>query len=865
VKTLNIFNKITLKSLKQNRTRTVVTVIGVILSVAMITGVTTFISSLQNFLVRSEMATSGNWHLRYENMMLSEVEEIKAHSEVASVYVVETVGHGLINADSDAEYVFGVPFWVEGFSVEALENVPIRLLSGRMPQNYTEIVIPHHLLRDDLWADLGLGDVVTLDMESGFAASLEDRAAFDEYGEMIIPSLNPDLSRTYTIVGISAWHAHLNGNTLITAASENIMVHTVYIRLINPRNVFTFDETAGFNGGQDRHQIHMRFNVWLLRALGVSTGNMSEAMMIVIYSMGAILIALIMLGSVSLIYNSFAISVSERAKQFGILSSVGATGKQIRKSVLFEGVFVGILGIPLGLLAGIGGIGIALLVAQDLLSDMLATGAVNLTLSISVGAIIVAVLVGILTIFISALIPAQKAAKPSAIEIIRQSDDIKINTKSMKTSRLTHFLFGLEGDLAAKNFRRNKKRYRATVVSLVISVVLFISANAFGMYLALSGERVFIVSEYDVAVFFPTDSITVEEVSELYSHIHDADYVTASNVFFRKFFSAWADTDLLSEEWLDDRFRWGDRDDPIPEEDEIFPQVMFINDELYREFLRESGFTGDDSSFPAVAQMRHFDGQTNRFVTYDIFSNTSSISLPLYAQRDWERTGNSISITVTPVNVPPALTLLGGSGITIIAPYSEMPRFDFEEYVGFDGVIAFMSDNPSETTAHIEELIESLGFESEHIVVNAFAGEEENRRIIFLINFFIYGFVTLISLITIANVFNTVSTSINLRRREFAMLRSIGMTERGFSRMMNFECLFYGLKALLLGLPLSFGFIYLIYLAVISGIDAPFVLPWSGIGLAVFSVFFVVFVTMLYSVRKLRKANVIDVLRADMA
>ena len=857
---MNIFNKITLKSLQQNRTRTIVTVIGIILSVAMITGVTTFISSLQNFLVQSEIANTGNWHLRYENITLSTIEELNAHSEVASVYVVETVGHGRTDTDSDS----GMPFWVEGFSDDALANLPLRLQSGRLPQNYNEIIIPSHMLRDD-WSGLGLGDVITLDMESGFKVSFEESATFDEYGAMIVPPLNPDLSRTYTIVGISGWHAYLGSNTLITSASANSAIHTVYIRLNNPRNVFTFDETAGFNVGQDQNQIHARFNVWLLRSLGIAIGARAEAMMLVIYSMGAILIVLIMLGSVSLIYNSFAISVSERAKQFGILSSIGASSKQIRKSVLFEGVFVGMLGIPLGILAGIGGIGVALLVARDVLSEMAPTG-VNLTLSISVGAIVVAVLVGILTIFISALIPARKAAKPSAIDTIRQSDDVKIEAKSIKTSLLTRFLFGLEGELAAKNFKRNKKRYRATVVSLIISVVLFISANAFGVYLAMSGERVFIMSEYDVAVFFPMESATVEEIHGLYSHIRDADYVTASNVFFRKFFSAWADTDLLSEEWLDDRFRWGDRDDPIPEEDEIFPQVLFISDESYLEFLRESGFTGGDSSFPAVAQIRHFDGQTNRFVTYDIFRNTSSITLPLYAQRDWERTGNSIPITVSLVNEPPTLILTGGGGISIIAPYSELLRFDFEEYAGLlDGVIAFLSDNPGETTAHIEQLIEGFGFESEHRVINAFAGEEENRRILFLINFFIYGFVALISLITIANVFNTVSTSINLRRREFAMLRSIGMTERGFSHMMNFECLFYGLKALLLGLPLSFGITYLIYMAVISGIDAPFVLPWAGIGIAVFSVFFVVFVTMLYSVRKLRKANVIDVLRTDMA
>jgi putative ABC transport system permease protein len=849
---MNILNKITLKSLQQNRTRTVVTIVGVILSVAMITAVTTFISSLQNYLIKNEIANYGDWHLRYENTSPQTLEEIKAHNDVDFAFAVETVGFGRFTGEHDYDLIF----WVEGFSDEALENLPIRLQTGRLPQNYNEIVVPRHMQRDH-WPDLDIGDSITLDMESGFIASYQDFV--------------PNLSRTYTIVGIYSWNPYFYGNVIVTAMSENPAVNTVYIRLNNPRSVYDFDETAGLSTVQEHYQVHQKFNVTLLRALGISTGDMSEAMMLIIYSLGAILIALIMLGSISLIYNSFAISVSERTKQFGILSSVGATDKQLRKSVLFEGVFVGAIGIPLGMLAGIGGIGFALMVARDVLSGFMMTGEVRLALSVSVPALFIAALVGALTIYISAFIPARKAAKPSAIDIIRHSDDVKIDVKSMKTSRLTCFLFGLEGELAAKNFKRNKKRYRATVISLVISVVLFISASAFGVYLTMSHESVLRISDYDVAVFFNEDSTaTVEEIIQLHNQIRDASYVTASNALFRMSLSAWADIDMFSQAWINDRYRWGEEEHPIPDEDEVFPQMVFLSDESYREFLhknnlRENDFTGENSHFPAIAQLQQFNGRENRFETFDVFRDSSSVELMLYSLHERERTGNNIPITLTLVSDYPALSLSRRSGGTLIfAPYSALPRFDFLRTEGLAGVIAFLSDNPGETTAQIEEMIESLGVEHEHRLVNAFASEEENRRILFLFNFFIYGFIILISLITIANVFNTVSTSINLRKREFAMLRSTGMTDRGFNRMMNFECLFYGLKALMFGLPLSFAITCLIYIATISGMDAPFVLPWTGIGIAVFSLFLVVFVTMLYSVRKLKKANIIDALRSEI-
>jgi putative ABC transport system permease protein len=119
------------------------------------------------------------------------------------------------------------------------------------------------------------------------------------------------------------------------------------------------------------------------------------------------------------------------------------------------------------------------------------------------------------------------------------------------------------------------------------------------------------------------------------------------------------------------------------------------------------------------------------------------------------------------------------------------------------------------------------------------------------------------SLIAVANVFNTVSTNINLRRREFAMLRSVGMTDGDFNRMMIYECVFYGAKALLYGLPTAFAVTYFIYNAMMKGVDVAFNLPWVSVGVSVLCVFLVVFVTTLYSVRSVRRANVIDALREE--
>lgn len=148
-------------------------------------------------------------------------------------------------------------------------------------------------------------------------------------------------------------------------------------------------------------------------------------------------------------------------------------------------------------------------------------------------------------------------------------------------------------------------------------------------------------------------------------------------------------------------------------------------------------------------------------------------------------------------------------------------------------------------------------------IYNAADNERMMRSIVSLIEVFSYGFIVLISLISIANVFNTISTNVALRKRDYAMLRSIGMTHRGMNRMMNFECILYGTRSLLIGLPLAIAFTYLTYMAVMDALDFPFTLPWLSVVIAVLCVFIVVFASMLYSTGKIKRDNPIDALRDE--
>ena len=160
--------------------------------------------------------------------------------------------------------------------------------------------------------------------------------------------------------------------------------------------------------------------------------------------------------------------------------------------------------------------------------------------------------------------------------------------------------------------------------------------------------------------------------------------------------------------------------------------------------------------------------------------------------------------------------------------------------------------------------IEGEGITGEYSLYNMYQMMDENRNYIFIANVFAYTFIVMISMIAVANVFNTISTNIKLRRRELAMLRSVGMSEHDFQKMMNFECIFYGMRALLYGLPIAVFAAWLVHKGMIVD-EVGFSIPWGSIGISVFGVLFIVFITMLYTINKIKKENIIDALRDEMA
>ena len=906
---MNVFNKVTLESLKKNRTRTIVTIIGIMLSAAMICASTTLVSSMQNFVLRCAIHIDGGWYGAVYDAAYKDYEDIRDSDRVSSAAYAQVLGYAKIDSANERKpylYVLGGDV-ASGY----FKTMPVHLILGTLPKDSTEIILPEHLTSNGK-ASYKLGDTVTLDVGD---RTLDGRRlgqdtpvyTYDSETQVEIMSgerLENTEPRTYTVVGIYERPPFEDysapGYTALTAAdtksADQAPIHC-YFKLHKPAGVYDFMKEMGYT-----QEYRYAYNTKVLLYSGTAP---FDSFLTAFYSLAAIIIALIVFGSVSLIYNAFSISVSERTRQFGLLSSVGATKKQLRRMVLFEALAVSAVGIPLGILVGIGGIGITLLLIGDKFFSIVRVD-IPMRLCVSWQAVVIAAVIALVTVLISAWIPSKRATGVSAVEAIRQSMDIKVSGRPVRTSKLAYKLFGLPGVLAGKHYKRNRKKYRTTVVSLFMSIVLFVSAAAFTDYMMESAEGGLASDQFDLIYAAESDASSAMTPDELLDLLFSDQNVTGGTYTKKQFLQGDISREYVTAMFADRFSNFGmEREDAAPKELSISGYLYFVADAEFNRLLekynlKEADYYDREKPLGlALDRNIELDRRLEKYVTLDTLQGDGCVieglyyveidgyyrkdsridengnKVVLYQNRDNENdiielpyeesfAKYTLRSEKTIEEAPFFVSRSTPVAINMIYPYSMLESVVPEAALNqFRNTEYFLtSSNHTASFENLATVLTENGLSSRQLFDYA-ANAETNRNVVTIIRVFAYGFIVLISLIAAANVFNTISTNISLRRREFAMLKSVGMTQKGFRRMMNYECLLYGSKALLLGLPVSCGITYLIYRAVTTAYETSFHLPWAAIGIAVLSVFLVVFATMMYSMSKVKKDNPIDALKNE--
>lgn len=905
---MNIFHTYSMKSLKKNKTRTIVTIIGIILSVAMITAVTTMIASVQQYGIDYVTQIDGDWHVFAGAVDAQKRESFYADDRVAKTYELRNVGYAYLE-DCVNDYK---PFLcVQAMNKDFKNNMPIQLTDGRLPDNDREILIPKHMYTNG-GVELKIGDTLNLDigyrsLDGKMLWQSDSLSVITDEGDTIecIEQFTSQYKRTYTVVGFyerpSFEEYSAPGYTALTVQGEDFgyPYYDCYVVMKHPNTAFDL-----WNEISEEEMYHTKCNNGLLRFYGLSTRDDFNA---VLYGMGSILIGIIVLGSVALIYNAFAISISERTKQFGLLTSIGATKKQMKQSICFEALILCVAGIPFGVLSGIAGIGITLICLKSPLQNFMGNiyEGGEMKLHVSVASVVIAVIISIITVLISAYLPMRRALKVSAIDAIKQRNDIKLNAKNVRIPGFVSSLFGVEGTIAYKNYKRNKKQYRATVISLAMSIILFVTAGSFSTYLFGSYADNVTMHTYDIQVSYGAKSYA--EIADIYDKVCDVEgimpYYSYGNI---EGAVAVAETDLTNEalQKLDGN--------------KIFSvEYGFLSDEEYSKMVEmyelDAEKYQDLKNVPAIvinsARYWDDDGETEHFLMlrenckqlYNVWTghdDETDISLYegdevrqkadgmiLVGEKNMNTESKEIEIPIEKrllstilvgdivedtsfEDMPEGKIFYVGSGtseynVRLIYPLSMLDtllsQMNLEQY-NLRVEMNFVAEDHKKAYDTISILLQDY----ENVYVNDLAeSEEQERGMLIMLQVFSFGFIILISLISAANVFNTISTNMNLRRREFAMLKSFGMSEKGFVKMMNFECILYGVKGLFYGLCIAIILVIWMYYKSMGDTLSGFYLPWQYIIISAISVFAVVYSTMIYGRLKLKKENIVDALKNE--
>lgn len=947
---MNLMKTLTLKNLKLNRKRTIVTIVGIILATALLSALVTLVSSFQYSMIEYQKQKDGDFHVKFSNVKMSELSEFKNNRNIESTFETMGMGFAKLNGckNEDKPYAYVMATDEAGF-----EKGCFNLIEGRMAKNEDEIVIPRHLKTNGR-IDIKVGDEITLDIgkryDSNTESVISENCAYEHDAE----TLTDTVTKHYKVVGIMERPGYgmedysAAGYTFVTYSDELAAIDngtksekseadttlTVYSRytqkalrnkdavtadiigvdekLFEKANNSSVEMSAEESDRFLKEMENAKYDIYMNRYLiSYECVFPIDGSFKALFTVAAVVALIIILTSVYCIKNSFNISITEKIRQYGMLASVGATRRQIKSSVKTEAAMLGVVGIPVGTMSGI----LASLVLVKVVNALSASW-LNFALSFhtSLSALILAVILSIATIYFSATGSARRAARVTPLEAIRNTKEIKIKSSKLKTPAIIGRIWGIGGVISYKNIKRNNKKYRTTVTSIVICSVTFIVISYFmSMAFSMVGMS-YASTDYNIGINMSCKkNLDIEKLSELLSGIEGAkDYLVGAGYYF----------DVDKPEYTK---KYGEYCGQLYDDSEDVSQEFFItvlNDKSYDKYASDAGIKNADTGAILVNKC-----------TFDVYNEKSSkyvkeeMELYKYKAGDTIRCGyNVYEDAVDDDNAVEGGTESSTEDNNAVEGDTESGTEDNSGYVDEETINNGVRKTVDVTIAGVTDKVPTgykgygnttllfmnrKGFESlwadgksgnelkpGHASYSAYVvaenadeyqdtfeketeGNTEYSQISFyvsnldkemrdekslftLLGVFAYGLIVVIALIGITNIINTLSTGMELRSREFATLRSIGMTDKQFAGMVRLESVFISVKALVIGVPLGILISYLLCVMMNRMDDAIiYEPPYKAIILCIVVVIMLIYAIMKLSMTKLRHNNIIETIKNE--
>lgn len=826
------YNDITLKYLSKNKKRSVFTIIGIILSLALISGVGFLGLSVRDLLYDNAIKNSGDYEFEFWNVNKKVISILRNDVDLEKVGVYT-------NTDNGAYKLYGFEdctIYIISEDEVCLKDIfKTELTEGRLPENSSELIISDEAKK---YLKLELNDKVTLN-EINYEDGKEIKIGVKEF----------------TIVGFTknsfpsdgTW---LNGTTFLEKI-ENNKTYDIKFTVKDNKNKYQTVLSKAKRLNIEEKFISSNNDLLALRGQSEYKGIND-----VIKGISIFVIIIIMITTIFLIYNTINISITERMTEFGILRSIGATPKQIRSLVTRESLILCLISIPFGVLSGFIGVWVTVKLLESNISMMFGDGILKVKFYPSI--ILFTLIIGVVTIFIASYGPARKAGKVSPISIIKgNSSEEKIKYYNGK---LVRKIFGVEGWVAYKNIRKNSKRFIVTILSLSMSLIMFI------LFTTLNMKRL------DELAYSNKSSLThgniylqkykVNEVSDKIKNINGIDELYTQSYLWTEYLAL--DPALVTDEFKNNRGY---------ENDEFLNNVEILgyDDNSLKELGIENGLKDNEVII------------INSFANYNEVGKLENINITNLKENDTFKIPVSNFLTSEENFLDLLIEDLNNDNCIEFKVKKVLDKNPFESDYNYDFKIIMSKEflekiNTSEyiryelkfkyTNINDEKLTESASNELHRIeedykltLNDLNADNKMQQQMWTVINVFVYGFIVIISLIGIVNVVNTISLNILLKKKEFGTLGTIGMSERQLSKMVILEGILHGIIASIIGGIISLGLVLIAVKIINFGFTVSTKIYWQPFVIGFAINLLVVLIASLIPLNKLKKMSLVETIR----
>lgn len=828
---MKIINQLTLRYLKMNKKRTILTLLCIAVSVIMISCVGISLYSGQQYYADYTVKTTGDYHYTIVDYNKDIIEKVKNDELVDEVYFssnegVSVDGYYVQLKNGDARYF-------------EKENYHSLLLEGRLPEQTNEIAISSKYF-SNYNLNYKLGDTISLSF------SLDSKKTITKQFQIVgtIKSFRSQNFRKQSFEALS-----------YIDLKDPQAYYTMYVhdknfdnRIFEHTKQLTEDVEELLN--QDESSFDLRYNSGYLSSHHIFEKD-SQSTIFTVLQLALFILMIIVIISLFIIYQAFQLSLNDRVQYLGMLSSVGATSKQKRRSVYFEGMILSLIAIPLGIMISFVGMTITFLFINQL--EAIQIIGVTIKAQISWTYLAFVVIISFITIFISLYLPARKISKISILDALKKEDEIKVKKKSLKTLSCFH----ITQQLALKNYKRQGRKSKVIVASLVISMFSFISVYTFGKQTMDVVDEANQFSSYDVSLDInDSDMSKIEKILKMNDKVDDFSFISCSYIL-----NIDADTSYLN-----------------------IPQQQLHKDGHYTQI---TVFGYDDKKIEEICKMNHItydkdivlfhngpftyyeedkDGKVQEKKLLTKFHKMDQNFIKSISYKELYYEDNEQKELISSVELPKNYALIQenpfsyenvryyNNELYMIVPLQYV--FGIEKYTESNNINTYIvSKQHTELTNELKE----MGYYPYDYTATVL----QNKQIFLIIDIFIYGFVCIMIFFTLLNIMNMMSASIDKRKKEFAMLMSVGMSSYSIQKMIWSECLIYGLKTILYGVPLCLCVEWFFHKIIIQS-EIPFTPSVFAYIISFLIIMLVMLLTFQICLNRFKKQNIIESLKDDM-